>query len=785
MECKSVNLECLWDIIEKDCLDERMIARVFFTSNFNQYQKLVEGLAKRANRTIQLSDSQFCKGEDTIPDLSAVVSHLDEHKDETILIPHLGEYLRVATLIEQANGSLHKLLHRHVHSDKRIWIPVFAAQELFERIIGNVSEERFQHCFYELRDESSLFHVNVFTNHFKKEGICVDASGLRSWFHLWDNGTIKSNMTLATRHATQYTPIVGEFSLAITDNPFEYLTQKIANTISIDESLGTIDQWVFLLRFLDGADNDLTAVISSAFNMVSLDPKQILSQWHTLSANQQWLFFLFFKLNLQSKRDYLSYAISYCNKYDEIPDYVDVAIFSYDNDSRFKDMARQRSKVRQIMGATNSSPEFWKGYDRMESSEKKFQLLSNQSLEERTHLIAVISDFMKTPQFLEKNTQVLKDKYPDFYQYLLNSPYLDESLNDYIRQYKVCKLTDFVDEECSQRAKSFDCLQYEPRGMLLHKIQNHFDTYFLWIDGLGVEWIDLLLLKIQERQQDLSHFTVTIATSLIPTITTVNMDTATESTLSGKKFNQLDSLSHIKDKSNCNYKEVIASQIDMMSTIADKVVKIAVDNPHKDIVITADHGLSRLAALGFHKFEGIEPSPDAEVHNLGRYCKINSVHTSQLVPNTKVKDDTIVFETYDHFVCSGYAPGEIHGGGTPEEVLVPVIHFKRGNRKKDTVVSVPTSYQILHSELYLNKELNADLMIQTEGVVSELSVSLLGITYDAILLQDDQWQVSLPHLHCDKSYQVYVNLNGVLSQTTEKISIKRKGMDITDPLDDF
>ena len=109
------------------------------------------------------------------------------------------------------------------------------------------------------------------------------------------------------------------------------------------------------------------------------------------------------------------------------------------------------------------------------------------------------------------------------------------------------------------------------------------------------------------------------------------------------------------------------------------------DKYHR-VVITGDHGTSRLAARFFHTRDGMPAPKDGKVCSHGRYCELPEGSTLT-APNIIMVKGTggvqyAVFDNYDHFKQSGFAAGsdddnaiygEVHGGATPEEMLVPVI----------------------------------------------------------------------------------------------------------------
>lgn len=150
-----------------------------------------------------------------------------------------------------------------------------------------------------------------------------------------------------------------------------------------------------------------------------------------------------------------------------------------------------------------------------------------------------------------------------------------------------------------------------------------------------------------------------------------------------EKYDKLDKLAHkgvIDDK---DYYACIEEQLQFVCKVVTYVNKLL--KQHSRVLITGDHGTSRLAARFFHKLDGIPAPAKAEVGSHGRFCRITADVPIMETQKTAIDDDGnryIVFANYDHYTKSGFAAGsdddtpiygEIHGGATPEEMLVPVI----------------------------------------------------------------------------------------------------------------
>lgn len=295
---------------------------------------------------------------------------------------------------------------------------------------------------------------------------------------------------------------------------------------------------------------------------------------------------------------------------------------------------------------------------------------------------------------------------------------------------------------------------------------------------MGVEWIDMLIEKVVQRKEELKNPVVEIGMAVMPTTTFANMKKADSETVS-YKFDRFDSLSHIKDKSDCNYFSIIDKQFEMIGSIADLIVQLSNDHPQKLIVVTADHGMSRMAAKAFHEKQGITPPKGAEIKNLGRYCILPHGVSPYDFSHAYKEDNCLAFRDHSHFVCSGYAPGEIHGGASPEEWLVPVIVFTSDQSSKRDIDTLAT-YVLLGNSYTIDSHGNVEIQIETSGIVNSLVVEQGMNTFVGRKGRSNRWSVIIPYLQVGKEYSLRIYLNNLYSSKTEVISVKRRGLDVDD-----
>lgn len=782
MLIKQVSLRELMVKISADNLKSRFIARVFFVNNLNTYYALIDALSDKADVVVRISDDHFCKGDDTVPDMKALIDFLDEHKDSNILVPHLGEYMRIGEVTERNMAGIYSLMNRHVHSNKRVWIPIFSAQDLFQSVVGKLDEERFGNMLFEVDEAPSEFSAVAYSKPFASQSGIVNAKGLKQWLRLWDDEKIKTGMSFATRQIKQITPSSGDYSLSVVTDPFAYICSSLnENHAKLVNELGTTEQWTALVPIVAVSDGTLEGLITSGLNIIRFDPYQILSTWDTLDSWKKWLFKLWYTLGLNQESNYISYAMTKVNAPDEVVRAIECAIFDCVENPNFDEWLEQRKNALDALKITEFSQAFWDKYDTLSDARIKLKILTGKTHTERTKIIKLLSQAFSHGQQLSEFKTILKEKYPDLVMYLTETKFLEPELESYFSQYKFNKIAGRFDLDFSGIAGSYNLLEHSPRGQILYSMKGSGDVYFLWIDGMGLEWLDMLIAKVKRKNPALVNLSVDIGTAVIPTVTSINMQNADPDTISEKKFDDLDSLSHIKDKSDCNYYSIIASQFEMMDSIADLICDAATKHPDKDIVVTADHGMSRMAALGFHRTEGINAPSGASVENHGRYCEMPAGGNMLSIANTTRDGNVVAYKTHNHFTISGNAPGEVHGGASPEEVLVPIIRFKKVGKKQLNVIG-STSYTIVSPDVYLDNNGKAVLFFKTQGFVENVTVEINGQQLKATEGNAGNWSAVISGLMLDHDYIVRCYLNNTYSSESQTIHVKRRGLVVDDDL---
>lgn len=152
---------------------------------------------------------------------------------------------------------------------------------------------------------------------------------------------------------------------------------------------------------------------------------------------------------------------------------------------------------------------------------------------------------------------------------------------------------------------------------------------------------------------------------------------------------------------------------------------------------------------------------------------------SSKAPGTKMEtqivrhigdESYIVFTNYDHYIISGHAAGadddvptygEIHGGATPEELLVPIIVF-------DSNSIIPLQAEWEKNPVKIQKK-KANAVIKFNQSIASLQINIGSIPANVTATDDNKvWKIVFENIKHGK-YTVSIIANGKSVQADELI----------------
>ena len=344
------------------------------------------------------------------------------------------------------------------------------------------------------------------------------------------------------------------------------------------------------------------------------------------------------------------------------------------------DWVKEYRALLQVMKITPDE-KFFEELDSIPIFEKRLDFIVGNSRNEQIYLLRMVGKWIKLDYHQAISSEKLKCIYPDLVAYMADeSLSVDDEIKDYMIKYKSYKLENTLPEDEETFFNGIQTDVYDMRYTILSEYINN-NSVVLWIDALGVEWFSLLHWSLK-KYCDAVIQAESIVQASLPTETEFN-DQWVRMTNPYKKLDKLDKLAHKGVIDEPDYYACIQEQLAFVTGIKNKVNEL-MENYNR-VIVTGDHGTSRLAARFFHKRDAMPLPKDSTACSHGRYCLLDSgVDIS--IPNTQIATVNgakyAVLKNYDHFTQSGFAAGandddaiygEVHGGASPEEILVPII----------------------------------------------------------------------------------------------------------------
>ena len=310
---------------------------------------------------------------------------------------------------------------------------------------------------------------------------------------------------------------------------------------------------------------------------------------------------------------------------------------------------------------------------------------------------------------------------------------------DYIKAYKQAKMEDRLNDiiqdvikEKNSTAASFYQWYFEFTNThsLLAEMYNsplYRPDKVYWIDGLGSEFLSYILYLVNQEKEGMKVVRSQITSSYLPSSTHHNRFDGQEFT----KFGALDELGH--DSHGYKYLDTLKEELKVIKDIMQEI--LAVGKKEKcTVAIVSDHGLSCLSRKAPSK------KYDGKFEHEGRYIKTTegTLTDSDYLVHKNEEDGQWYKVALTHSSLSKAPTHQVHGGCTPEEVLVPFILLSN----KDVVNSVRYQVKISGEDIMLsNPIVNLTVIPQPKSV----TITCEGKSYKMDRL-GTQWTVLLQNV---------------------------------------
>ena len=754
---------------EKD-IGSRFPVRIIFTENLDDYTALEKRLRNICGVTLNIAE--FCSADDTVPNFEKLAHALKKYPDRQILLLSVGEYLRICSKREMNPERCQFRAFWELQQDKesrtRVIIPLFGCSEIFSRIVP-FPDERQEYFLWPLNPKTRpTFHsIDVYSSDFT--GIKPEASSLKEWLLKWpDILRRNSRCSVVTRFFGYVETCYGNISTKSYASPFRCLIGTLSDGESLSEDCCSGEFWGELFGRVSesGAENvSLSEIIADVLNMKGFGFMKAAEKWETLNDFQRGCVWLWYRV--YSGEDYYSYACRKAENAEEIPARIRDEILTASHIT-LRWIAERNAAVTALKVSLNE--EYFSQLDGVPDAGMRLKFLTYRTHEEKRYAVKTISTILREGADLSAAAEMLGEGYPELAAYMTGKTGCDDEIDRYFAWYRTHKL---INSYPGEYGSDISLDRFTSRYSLMCALDDSECGYF-WLDGFGAEYAPLLVYEL--RQRGFVNIDVKIGTALLPTDTEHNHQWD-ESAPNVLKWNKLDTLAHKGMPDDRSYYSCVVSQLGIFGEAAKKVQELL--GKYECVVITGDHGSSRLAALAFHRNANAAYVPrGAAVRDFGRYCELDADPDSvQPLPDTTKLSSGgktfLVMNGYQHFAVSGNtADGEIHGGNSPEERLVAVITITKNHTHLPALTCTPVE------DFASRKKGRTEFTLSFSRKISSLEVSLGRVPAKCSQTPAGNWSVALEGVTAN-AITVSVIADGLLLPDIS-LKVKTRGITIHD-----
>ncbi len=279
-------------------------------------------------------------------------------------------------------------------------------------------------------------------------------------------------------------------------------------------------------------------------------------------------------------------------------------------------------------------------------------------------------------------SNVVKEVYPEAETYLnANFVFGDMALEEYFMEYRELKMAGRVTSEFYDKAqRAVPPSSVQSRDAMVQRYASDNRCALLVVDAMGAEWLPMLVALA--RQRNIGVDSIAVGVTHLPTSTIFNSIHWPDVTRRLPDIKRFDNIAHNGAEAHeaRRVEENLAAALDVIGS--DVLPRVAEGLTRFDrVLVTADHGSSRLAVLAWQAeprlAQTLACEAGAEVADW-RYRERAAQGGCPPELEETLDGRYWVMRGYDRLPKRGGGQGfELHGGASLEERLVPVVIFSQ------------------------------------------------------------------------------------------------------------
>lgn len=709
---ESLEAAIIEDAASKDVLSQRYCVRFIMLNSFEVYQKLFDFLINQQNVAV-FNIENLLSSDDTTISMDMLADAI-RGIDKTTIVTPFSEIVRFyeedifrgffndIILTEDVYGDG----KAHIH--KRIYVPIIGLHNRFTDFLknfGRIEESAPIWQYYLPQPDRVTVYVSKYRNVTidEKLGI-VQLATMRDWLKFWKKQAPKDKILCGAapiRFSYKYAKPDSIFNFQVIDNANTFVNDFLSIKVPIKYVDDEAEYWDKLVMSIDQSEIgcfDFSNHVRRYFNRVSFSFRDILDIWadKTKSAFDRWLLKQYlFNSDLLDDKPYLKFCL------DELTDFrMPVSLFNkiaerifYITEKSVQD--RYFEERRQLMTSEHFDFAQLVTKDVQAWIEKQILEIAHEedSLKRAKKFCTGTFSFEK-PMFMswfvhrskeDFGMEQLMEFYPDLYAYLRGtepltiSPKQQWSLK-YFDDYRWAKLSDTYtdavrDSIATHNADEERFYQWYYSFTSCHELLNgrYVDKVY-WFDGLGAEYLPFIHYVIESAKTDYEVIQSEFAVTGLPSNTSLN-----KFEVDNKKIFKIDAPDSIAHDQIYRQYTTLREELD---AIKKEILDVLHSNLHskQTIAFVSDHGLSALSRLCESK------KLNGDFQHEGRYeeAKEGAISDTDYIVCQNEVDNKRYKVALKHASLGSRPTHEVHGGCTPEEVIVPFVVISNIDNSKLT-----------------------------------------------------------------------------------------------------
>lgn len=686
------------DVTSKDFLAQRYGVRFIMLNNFETFQNLAKHLQEMDVEMIGLETILDADDPDSWITTDMLKNRIFSCKKPSLITP-FSELVRFYPE-DQFRGFFSEIILSEESKGNRIYIPIIGLQNRFTDFLSHFGRLQESAPIWQYLSEPQSVEVYLVRkyNNIKLPTTSkrCHLSSLREWLRFWKDQAPQEKIicsSLPINVNSSHAKPDNIFKFTPINDAYEYIEKFLDLSIPISYNAEDSEYWDALLTDVIkvGFNNfNFEKYVKDRFNKLHFTVGDAFKEWSnaTLKGFDRWLLKHYVILQPElSELPYFALCLSECSElnspnklfvsYNERLFYCEPLEVNRYKDERTRYMYSLSKEFNRLVPQSSQA---WVQSHILEiakeSTELAVELCTGTFEFEKPFLLGVYA-LHRDNDFIFKK---LFSNYPDLVRYTINQNPLKFPENhqwafDYFCNYKIAKLedclTDDIKSAISIKNASVDSFYgwyynfTNTKDALLEITANKNlkPDKIYWFDGLGFEYYGLIANLFEALDPNLRVVYSEITRSNLPSSTSLNGFYEPEVI----KFDGIDKIGH--DSSQYQQYQTLVREIDMIKGYVERIIA---DNQDQltTIAIVSDHGMSALSRKAeSRKLQG-------KYEHEGRYIRSSE---------GKVGNDDFFFEhenetdgqlyriALTHSSLATKPTHEVHGGATPEEVLVPFI----------------------------------------------------------------------------------------------------------------